>query len=165
MVKEMSEKKPEKIILDATAGYRMMWFNKQHPNCLYIDQRSEVNPDEIQDFRKLPYPNNCFKLVVFDPPHEIKSDKSIKGWVMLKNFGRLKPETWSFDISKGLKECWRVLEPYGILIFKWNETDKKISQIQQYFPCKPLFGQKTNTSIARHGYSAHTFWFCFMKIP
>ena len=31
----------DKFILDACCGGRMMWFNKNHPNCLYIDIRKE----------------------------------------------------------------------------------------------------------------------------
>ncbi len=30
-----------KFILDACCGGRMMWFNKKHPNVLYIDNRKE----------------------------------------------------------------------------------------------------------------------------
>lgn len=29
----------EKLILDACCGGRMFWFNKKHPNALYVDQR------------------------------------------------------------------------------------------------------------------------------
>ncbi len=28
-------------ILDATCGSRTIWFNKNNPNCLYIDNRIE----------------------------------------------------------------------------------------------------------------------------
>jgi len=157
--------KPEKFILDATAGYRMMWINKQHPNCIYLDEREEVNPDIVGDFRDLKkFKNETFRLVLFDPPHSIHSEASAKAFGMLDSYGCLKPETWSSDLKLGLKECWRVLKPYGVLIFKWNETDKSIKQISQYFPTKPLFGQITNTSKRRNSQLGGTYWFCFMKI-
>jgi len=31
---------PDKFILDACCGGRMFWFDKHHPNALYIDNRS-----------------------------------------------------------------------------------------------------------------------------
>ncbi|GGH28445.1 hypothetical protein GCM10011418_39120 [Sphingobacterium alkalisoli] len=50
-----------KIILDACCGPRMMWFNKNHPDTIYMDIRKEnfvacdsrkieVDPDLIADF-------------------------------------------------------------------------------------------------------------------
>ncbi len=73
-------KNKKKFILDACCGGRMFWFNKNHPNALYIDNRRrdtgfikqrlnfEVQPDELGDFTKLKYKNKSFKLVVWDPP-------------------------------------------------------------------------------------------------
>jgi len=152
-----------KFILDATAGHRMMWFNKEHPNCIYLDKRPECEPDIVADFRDLKqFPDETFKLVVFDPPHEI--DKKVYTRIQ-EIYGVLHPETWQADIKKGFKECWRVLQPFGILIFKWNEHDKKVKELYPLFPVKPLFGQKTRSSKRRNCKLGHTFWFCFMKIP
>lgn len=70
-----------KFILDASCGGRTIWFNKNHPNALYIDIRKEekgiiwdrpnfeVNPDIQMDFRYLKFKDKQFKLVVWDPPH------------------------------------------------------------------------------------------------
>ena len=64
----------EKFILDATAGFRMMWFDKKHPNCIYLDQRPECEPDIVGDFKNLSqFPNGMFKLIIFDPPFWIRS--------------------------------------------------------------------------------------------
>ena len=122
----------DKFILDACCGGRMMWFNKKHPNTIYIDKRkekkgfiseqpnSEINPDIIMNFKNLKFPDKTFKLVVWDPPHSLTFlDTSI----MKKKFGGLNPETWPYTIKKGFNECWRVLEDYGILIFKWNDME------------------------------------------
>ena len=32
-------------------------------------------------------------------------------------------ETWQSDLKRGFKECWRVLEDYGTLIFKWSDSE------------------------------------------
>lgn len=156
----------EKIILDACCGGRMFWFNKTHPNVLYVDKRvaekghvpqrpnHEVKPDKIMDFRNLEFSDCSFKLVVFDPPHlKQLSETSIMG----KKYGVLNNQTWPYDIGKGFEECWRVLEDYGVLIFKWNEARISLEDVLKVIKQEPLFGHTTN--------KMKTHWLCFMKIP
>lgn len=73
----------DKLILDACCGSRMFWFDKHNPLVLFVDKRSEtltakdkdrirtidVKPDVIADFTNLPFEDNSFYMVVFDPPH------------------------------------------------------------------------------------------------
>lgn len=153
-----------KKILDVCCGGKTFWFNKSNPDVIFIDIRKEkkgfikirpnfeVDPDIVMDFRKLSFPDQSFKLVVFDPPHLIKLGKT--SW-MAKKYGKLS-ENWEDDFKKGFNECWRVLEDNGILIFKWSERDVKVSQVLKLFKAKPLFGHTT-------GRSGHTKWMCFMK--
>ena len=143
-----------KFILDACCGGRMMWVNKQHPNAVYIDIREEaagflkevpnfkVIPDHIMDFRKMDFLDTSFKLVVWDTPHLLKAGNGI----FKKKFGCLNAETWQSDLQKGFNECWRVLEDFGILLFKWNNHDIKVKQILQLLPEKPLFQNITSGS-------------------
>jgi len=156
-----------KFILDACCGGRMSWFNKRHPNCLYVDERvalkghrkqrpnHSVEPDMIMDFRKLELKDNSFKLVVFDPPH-LKTLGNTSDF--RKMYGGLNPETWRDDIKQGFDECWRVLDNYGVLIFKWNEQEIKKREILDVIEKEPLFGHP-------RGNRLNTIWFCFMKIP
>lgn len=69
-----------KKILDACCGSRMCWFDKDNPDTVFMDCRSEehtlcdgrrleIRPDVVGDFRKMPFPDNSFYLVLFDPPH------------------------------------------------------------------------------------------------
>ena len=112
----------------------------------------EVNPDILMDFTKMPFDDNTFYLVVFDPPHlEKAGDKS---W-LVKKYGKL-GQRWQVDLKQGFTECFRVLKPNGTLIFKWNETQIKVKDILSLTPYKPLFGHVTK----RHG---GTHWFTFMK--
>lgn len=152
-----------KRILDACCGSRMFWFDKENPNAIFADIRNEdhilcdgrelhVNPDVIMDFTKMDFPDNHFKLVVFDPPHMNKL--GINSW-MAKKYGVLNA-TWEEDIKNGFSECIRVLEPNGILIFKWNESQIKVSQLLRLFSIQPLFGHKSRKN-------SETIWMCFMK--
>ncbi len=155
-----------KIILDACCGSRMFWFDKQNPNTLFIDKRSEtlmakdrnkirtinINPDVVADFTDLPFDNESFYMVVFDPPHLQKLGDT--SW-LAKKYGKL-PDNWQEVISKGFDECMRVLKPNGTLIFKWNEHDIKVSDILKIIPYRPLFGHTT-------GRQSKTIWMAFMK--
>ncbi|WP_315403017.1 hypothetical protein [Hoylesella saccharolytica] len=49
-----------------------------------------------------------------------------------------------------------VLKPGGFLIFKWNETDIKVTEILKLTPERPVFGHIS-------GKRANTHWICFMK--
>lgn len=152
-----------KAILDACCGSRMFWFNKKNPDVVFADIRKEsmtlcdgrfldINPDVQMDFRDMPFNSNYFKLVVFDPPHLNKLGKS--SW-MAKKYGVLFPN-WEHDIELGFKECMRVLDKNGILIFKWNESQISVNKIISVIGQEPLFGHVTG----RHG---KTIWMAFMK--
>lgn len=158
--------KESKKILDACCGSRMFWFDKQNSNVLFIDKRSEtltakdrdkirtieVSPDVVADFTHLPFEDDSFYMVVFDPPHLKKLGET--SW-LAKKYGKL-PDNWQEVISKGFKECMRVLKPNGTLIFKWNEHDIKVSEVLDIISHKPLFGHTT-------GRQSKTMWMAFMK--
>ena len=157
----MSEKK---AVLDICCGGRMMWFNKSNPLAIYTDKRKEtvsnwnydrkleVCPDVICDFAELPFVNDSFHLVVFDPPHIKNLGKNSRTAGM---YGKLSGD-WKTDIAGGFSECFRVLKHYGTLIFKWNEYDFKVSEILRLTPYKPLFGHQS-------GKRSLTHWITFMK--
>ncbi len=152
-----------KKVLDACCGGRMCWFDKQHPETVYIDNRTHfeeltngqifsVFPDSVRDFRDNEFPDNAFALVLFDPPHTFAGPNS---W-LTKKYGRLNRRTWKEDIARGFVECFRVLRPDGTLIFKWNEEKVTLSDVLALSPYKPLFGH-------RSGRSAKTIWVTFLK--
>lgn len=158
----------DKFILDVCCGLKAFWFDKDHPNVLFQDIRTRekgfddfrpnfcIKPDIEMDFRDLKYPDKSFKLVVMDPPHIIA--KEPESFRMIKYYGCLNRETWKQDIKKGVQEAMRVLEDYGILIFKWNETSIKRKDLLEAIGIDPLFGHPTGSRNMTH-------WFCFMKIP
>jgi len=147
----------------------MFWFNKTDPRAIFVDKRRErhelkdrsskggvrqliIDPDLQADFTNLPFPDNHFPLVVFDPPH--LSHNGSKGW-LAKKYGKL-PEDWRTELREGFSECFRILKPSGVLIFKWNEHEIKISDVLALTPELPLFGN-------RCGKTAQTHWIVFSK--
>jgi len=150
-------------ILDPCCGSKMMWFDKENQQALFCDIRTEshtlcdgralnIKPDMELDFRSMPFDDGSFKLVVFDPPHLVRAGN--KSWLKLK-YGKLN-ENWKEDIQKGFSECFRVLAKDGVLIFKWNETQVKVSELLALTNKKPLFGHKS-------GKNMNTHWLTFMN--
>ncbi len=150
-------------VLDPCSGSRMMHFDRLNPDVIFGDKRQEehilcdgrllkVNPDVLMDFRNLPYADNSFNLIAFDPPHLIQAGQ--KSWLALK-YGKLGND-WREDLRQGFAECFRVLVNNGVLCFKWNETQIKVREVLALTPVTPLFG---NTS----GKKAGTHWYVFMK--
>jgi hypothetical protein len=83
---------------------------------------------------------------------------------MRKKFGCLEAETWQGDLKKAFKECWRVLEDYGILLVKWNDIEIPYKKLLRLFKKKPLFMNITAGRKALED-GHRSYWFCFMKIP
>lgn len=111
-----------------------------------------IDPDIVADFTDLPFDDEQFSVVVFDPPHFKRN--GISGW-MGKKYGTL-GEDWREMITDGFAECFRVLKPNGTLIFKWNENEVSVGEILKLTPEQPLFGNKFGKHLESH-------WIVFIK--
>lgn len=143
-----------KKILDVCCGSRMWHFNKNNSNVLFMDNRELnttlcdgrkliVNPDVLVNFTNIPFDDNSFYLVVFDPPHlKYAGDTSF----LAKKYGTL-PKDWETLINKGFKECWRVLKTNGTLIFKWSEQQISTGDVLKIIPEIPIVGQRRGKTI------------------
>ena len=156
-------------VLDACCSSRMMWLDKTDDRTLFMDRRNEdywlkpsaaykngkmlkVRPDVVADFTAMPFPDESFWHVVFDPPHIIR--KAELGDVT-KAYGCLNGD-WESMLAAGFRECFRVLKPNGTLIFKWCEVAIPLERIMALTPEKPLYGH-------RSGAKAQTHWVAFLK--
>lgn len=159
-----------KRVLDACCGSRMFWFNKENHDAVFVDIRvmdeqaiwkstkndsvstCTIHPDIVADFTDLPFPDNSFWHVIFDPPHLLHIGES--AW-LCKKYGKL-PKNWEQVIHDGFWECMRVLKPNGTLIFKWAEIDIKLSQILKVIGAEPLYGHRSGKHMTTH-------WMAFIK--
>ncbi|MBL4748412.1 MAG: SAM-dependent methyltransferase [Magnetovibrio sp.] len=149
----------------------MMWDDKKNPDVIFGDCRTEtitvtdrshgnlsgtrtlnIDPDMKMDFRDMPFDDETFKLIAFDPPHLVSAGP--KSWLAAK-YGKLS-DNWQDDLRQGFAECFRVLHPDGTLIFKWNETQIKVREVIDLAPMRPLFGHLS-------GRKGLTHWLVFMK--
>ena len=123
----------------------MMWFDRTNPDVVFGDRRSEtltvtdrsrgnasgtrtlrIEPDTLIDFREMPFADQAFCLVAFDPPHLVQAGP--RSWLAAK-YGKL-GQDWRDDLRAGFAECFRVLAADGVLVFKWNETQVKLSGVK-----------------------------------
>jgi ubiquinone/menaquinone biosynthesis C-methylase UbiE len=150
-------------ILDVCCGSKMFWFDKYDERVIFGDIRKEnhilcdnrklvISPDVLFDFTEIPFKDNQFSMVVFDPPHLIRVGKN--SW-MYKKYGEL-PTDWKDQLKAGFSECFRVLKCGGNLVFKWNEDQIKVSEILRLTDKKPLIGHKS-------GRNSKTHWISFYK--
>jgi len=161
--------KKARPILDVCCGSRMFWFDKGERRTIFMDNRQEdhilvdrtrkagsrtlsVQPNCVASFAALPFADESFALVVFDPPHMKRAGSS--GW-MAKKYGVL-PVDWKTLLRLGFSECFRVLRSEGTLIFKWSSVQIPLSKILALTTELPLFGHKS-------GKQQKTHWATFMK--
>lgn len=159
-----------KQVLDVACGSRMFWFDRRDQRALFADVRNEshvlpdksskggsrtlmIEPDVQVDFTALPFEDESFALVVFDPPHLVRAGR--KSW-LAKKYGKLGGH-WQSDLRLGFAECFRVLKPEGTLIFKWNETQVPLSAVLALTSASPLFGSRGGRAFKSH-------WVVFMKM-
>lgn len=101
-----------KRILDPCCGSKMFWFDPHNPDVEFCDIRRverekiweskdgkearylTVDPDTIADVRHLPFPDNSFWHIVFDPPHLTKIGRN--AW-LYKKYGKLPPDWGGVD--------------------------------------------------------------------
>ena len=152
-------------ILDSTASNRSMWYQKDNPYTVFMDQRYEkanfageiinVSPNVIARWQNLPFKNDSFDMVIFDPPHIFRNEGAKPGG-MSKKYGVFYRNNWREIVRIGATELFRVLKQHGTFILKWSEIDMNIEEIYNLLPYKPMFGTRT-------GLNNNTIWVCFIK--
>ena len=138
------------MMLDSTAGNRMIWANKNPPLTVFMDKetRLAVTPDIFGDFRHIPFRDAVFDCILFDPPHswtmppwmmdpqkqqrgmldahDTTSSKSKRSW-----YGKFENKRDMFSsINKAQKEFARVSKR---LCFKWSELSVSLWKVLPFF--------------------------------
>ena len=117
-------------VLDPCCGSRKFYFDKTASYVLYGDVRDEsyvqcdgrileVHPDVQMDVTSLPFEDESFALVVFDPPHLKRAGERS---YMRQSYGVLPEGDPLAFLQRGFKECWRVLRPLGFVRFRTAPT-------------------------------------------
>jgi SAM-dependent methyltransferase len=105
----------------------------------------------------MPFDDDTFQLVLFDPPHVVQETVSGASELILR-YGAYAAANEQEEIGMGFSECWRVLAPGGTLVFKWAGS---LERVERHFPCDPVVGSRAPTQGRKTGLG--TRWFIFYK--
>ena len=177
-------RRPQRI-LDATVNERRFWRgSKRRVTGLDIDAR--LSPDVVGDNMNMPFPDEDFDVVVYDPPH-IPNQGKDKTKDFNKRFGLVlrSPKengyTFTHTFPPFVREAFRVLRPEGILLckitdyvhhhrYQWAHIELvNAARAVGFIPCDcivkirrgPIIDPKWKT--AHHSRRQHCYWLVFRK--
>jgi SAM-dependent methyltransferase len=174
-----------KLVLDATVNAGRFWKTSRRP-VIGMDIEARYRPHVAGDNLRMPFQDNSFDVVVFDPPHvpnqgkDQSKDFNTRFGLVLKssaengyNFSHLYPPF--------AQESYRILRPEGILLckitdyvhghrFQWAHVDFiKAATVAGFCPCDcivkvrkgPIVSPRWRT--AHHARRHHCYWLIFRK--
>lgn len=144
-------------ILDLSAGKRSIWFNRLHPDTVFVDLRPEMEPTVVADTNRLPFLSGIFDLIVFDPPHMTHG----AGSVMAQYYSSMPAEEIKELVRGTSREAYRVSKPESIMAFKWNDHDVRLDHTLVLMEgWEPLFGHDFKR---KQGQRSTTTWVLLRK--
>jgi hypothetical protein len=143
----------------------MMWKNKNPPNTVFMDKNpwTPRPPDVVAVWEKLPFRDNIFETIIFDPPHKLGRTTGRGMWATPTN-----PSYYGIDISKrdfrtgvyhGTREFLRVAKR---LCFKWNDIELTLERVLSLFPKD---WKEVHRKVIRKGLKTRTlsYWITFVQ--
>lgn len=182
---EFYPRRAPKRILDATVNGGRFWRGSRRP-VIGLDVERAHKPTIVGDNTRMPFREQAFDVVVYDPPHVPNQGKD-KSKDFNTRFGlvlRSSKEThysFSHTYPPFLREAYRVLKPEGILLCKisdyvhdhqyhWAHVDLvQAAQAAGFRPCDciikirkgPIIDPKWKT--AHHSRRRHCYWLVLRK--
>lgn len=154
------------MMLDVTAGNRMLWPNKNPPNTIFMDKEVglKIPPDIFGSWFHLPFRHGVIDCIMFDPPHAIGFSKtSIHADPKAKRgswWGYFKTrQEMVVSLIKAQREFAKVARR---LLLKWNDSAISLWNIL------PLFSEwkEINRWEKRSGSNiskSQTYWITFVR--
>ncbi len=177
-------KRPRRI-LDATVNRGRFWEGSRR-RVLGMDIEPAQRPQVVADNRRMPFRDQCFDVVVYDPPHvpnqgkDQSKDFNSRFGLVLKSPART-GYNFSHLYPPFVAEAYRVLKPEGILFckiadyvhghrFQWAHLDLITAAVAVGFcACDcivkvrkgPIKSPRWRT--AHHARRQHCYWLVFRK--
>jgi len=159
------------VNLDATAGNRGMWPHKTPPDTVFMDK--EINlfypPDLQAVWSHLPFRDDVFDTVFFDPPHNTGKKNPFPGGPRSTHnlwFGFFSNRRHMvISLIRAQEEFQRVTSR---LCFKWSTRVLKLHQALSCFKgWTPIHYYKTRPRNVRgvHHKSGSSWWVTLVKNP
>lgn len=153
------------VILDATAGNRMMWSNKNPPHTVFMDSeiKLRISPHVFGTWEKLPFRDDAFRCVIFDPPHGFNragsglwDDPKGTSW-----YGRtIRRARLVSGIYRGAREFFRVSQR---LCLKWSDDEISLFKILGLIPRTWMEVRRARVGRKNRAHGNSTWWVTFVK--
>jgi SAM-dependent methyltransferase len=176
---------PPQLILDATVNAGRFWRGSQRP-VIGLDINPRYRPDIVGDNRHMPFRDESFDVVVYDPPHipnqgkDRSKDLNTRFGLVLKS-SAVQGYNFSHLYLPFVREAYRLLKPQGILLCKiadyvhnhrlqWAHVDViQAATAAGFCPCDcivkirkgPIVDPKWQ--VAHHARRHHCYWIIFRK--
>jgi SAM-dependent methyltransferase len=174
-----------RAILDATVNGGRFWRGSKRP-VIGMDIEAGHQPNVVADNTLMPFGDNAFDVVVYDPPHipnqgkDKSKDFNVRFGLVLRS-SKEHGYTFSHTYPPFLREAYRVLKPEGILLckiadyihdhqYQWAHVDFiKAASVAGFRPCDciikirkgPIIDPKWK--VAHHSRRQHCYWLVFRK--
>jgi hypothetical protein len=177
-------KRPTRI-LDATVNQGRFWVGSCRP-VTGMDINSKYKPDVVGDNRAMPFADEAFDVVVYDPPHLPNQGKDrVKDFTRRFGLGEKSAAEDGYNFSHWyppfMAEAYRVLRAEGVLFckiadyihnhrFQWAHIEVVQAAVAAGFlACDclikarkgPIVDPKWKT--AHHARRQHCYWLVFRK--
>lgn len=159
-------KPPSGLVLDATAGNRMMWPNKNPPNTVFLDKEIKLlrPPHVFADFRFCPFRDNVFSCIIFDPPFGINMPvwwNKPDGPTFHDTFyGSVKSKRELLRLVYDAQEEFKRLT--NRICFKWGERNVSLWKILPFFRDWKVVLKKENKT-KQNISKKKTWWVTFVR--
>ncbi|MFB0516287.1 MAG: hypothetical protein ACETWG_06755 [Candidatus Neomarinimicrobiota bacterium] len=173
------------LILDATVNIGRFWRGSIRP-VIGLDIDKRYRPSVVGDNRWMPFANESFDVVIYDPPHipnqgkDRSKDFNIRFGLVLRSSAE-NDYNFSYLYPPFVEEAYRVLRPEGILFckitdyvhnhrYQWAHIELVIAASNAGFcPCDcivkfrkgPIVDPKWKN--AHHARRQHCYWLVFRK--
>lgn len=178
-------KKPPEHILDATINTGRFWMGSKR-TVVGLDIDPRYRPTVVGDNRRMPFADDSFDVVVYDPPHipnqgaDRQKDFTVRFGLGQKS-GRENGYNFSHLYPEFLAEAKRVLIPEGILLckitdyihnhrYQFAHVSLINAAVQEGFcPCDCIVKVRKGPiidprwKIAHHTRRQHCYWLIFRK--
>lgn len=177
----------KEIILDVTHNEGKMWKGSGYKPDIRMDIDKTFPIDVCASYDKLPFANETFTAIFYDPPHlPNQSDSKNSSGIWKRSYGLSKENIYGNgdNVSSGfipfLTEAKRVLKPHGLILckmadlthnhhYQWQHVDfinavqkMELTACDMQIKTSPSSGKLLSSKWENvyHVRKAHSYWIC-----
>lgn len=158
-------------VLDLTSGHRKLWVGKSSEGVLFLDKRKEVKPDLVASNAFLPFQDEVFCGIVYDPSHILKGGGYFPKTTFARRYGYWKNKSEFLRNLEAVNvEAARVLDidnGSGRLLVHWTECASnpvRFHQLTQALTNFELVGLEARASKSGNSWRSVIFDCLFRRL-